>query len=140
MTEFLRTLGAGARFRVVLFDTDLHVWKDRLQPLTHANLDAVQRWCSAQHPEGATMLRSAIEHVLRVDSDGKADVEHIEEDTVIVLCDGETTEGPHWIEPLLARVNSDACLAFHCVQIGSAGDGALQRLATLSGGEFAHVD
>jgi hypothetical protein len=59
---------------------------------------------------------------------------------VIVLCDGETAESQQWVRPLLERVNQDACLVFHCVQIGSAGDGTLQRLAELSGGEFVQVE
>lgn len=140
MQSFLRALGPQTKFRIVLFDSEVHVWKDKLQPATKSNLEAAQRWCAAQHPDGGTMLRAGIEEVLRLRPDGTADVGRIEEDTVIVLCDGETTEGPYWVESVLERVNSDACLVFDCVQIGTSGDGTLKRLSAASGGESIQVD
>jgi hypothetical protein len=140
MLAFLAALGPSTKFRIVLFESSLHVWNEKLQPATKANLDSAERWCAKQQPEGGTMLRSAIEDVLRIGPDDSLDLARIEEDTVIVLCDGETTEGPQWVEPLLARINGDACMEFDCVQIGSAGDGTLQKLAALSGGQCVRVD
>ena len=140
MMAFLASLGPTTKFRIVLFESNLHIWNDKLQPATKSNLDAAERWCAKQAPEGGTMLRSAIESVLRIGADDSPDIGRIEEDTVIVLCDGETTDGPAWVEPLLARINGDACMEFDCVQIGSAGDGTLQKLAELSGGKCVRVD
>ncbi len=44
------------------------------------------------------------------------------------------------VEPLLARVGAEACVVFHCVQIGAGGDGTLEALARLTGGEYLRVD
>jgi hypothetical protein len=43
MTSLLRQLGPEARFRVLLFESEVHVWKETLQPATAANLEAAQR-------------------------------------------------------------------------------------------------
>jgi hypothetical protein len=139
MLDFLRELGPKARFRVVLFSSELDVWQQRLQPATESNLKSAQRWLLYHQPKGGTFIRPAIEHVLRLDKQGEVDLDRLEADSVIVLCDGDTAEGPGWIGPLLARANDDACLAFHCVQIGSGGDGSLEALAADSGGDFVHV-
>jgi hypothetical protein len=140
MNNLLRDLGPQTKFRVVLFESSTHVWRDTLQIASDANREAAQHWCEYQNPDGGTALRSAIEEVMRLDKKGEPDLKRLEEDTVIVLCDGETQDGSNWVRPLLERVNGEACLVFHCVQIGSAGDGSLQRLAELSGGEFVQVD
>jgi hypothetical protein len=79
--------------------------------------------------------------VLRLDRSGTPNLERLEEDTVIVLCDGATAEGPGWVAPLLERVGAASAVAFHCVQLGSGGgDGALRLLAELSGGEYVETD
>jgi hypothetical protein len=140
MLTFLRTLGPRARFNVVLFSNETDVWKPSLQPATEGNLGAVERWLRYQQPRGGTFLRPAIEHVFELDSRGRPDLARLEADSVVVLCDGATSEGPVWIARLLERVNDDACLAFHGVRIGPRGDGALELLAELSGGEFVEVD
>ena len=139
MLDFLRELGPKARFRVVLFSSELDVWQERLQPATESNLKSAQRWLLYHQPRGGTFLQPAIEEVLRLDKQGQVDLGRLEADSVIVLCDGDTAEGPQWIRPLLARANDDACLAFHCVQIGTGGDGSLETLAEDSGGDFVHV-
>ena len=140
MLAFLRTLGPRARFNVVLFSGEIDAWKPSLQPATEGNLGGVERWLRYQSPHGGTFLRPAIEHVLELDSRGRPDLARLEADSVVVLCDGATSEGPVWIARLLERVNDDACLAFHGVRIGPRGDGALELLAELSGGEFVEVD
>jgi len=111
MLDFLRELGPKTRFRVVLFSNEPEIWKDRLQPASESNLKAVERWLRYHSPRGGTMLRPAIEEVLRLG----------------------------WIAGLLERANDDACLAFHCVQIGRGSDGALEALAQGSGGDFVEV-
>jgi Mg-chelatase subunit ChlD len=139
MLAFLRELGPTTRFRVVLFSTDTVVWKDRLQPANEGNLRAVERWLRYHPPAGATNLKPAVEHVFRLDGNGRAGVERIEEDSVVVLCDGVTASGSAWVRPLLERTNDDACLAFHCVQIGGRSDGTLETLAAESGGDYVTV-
>ena len=58
---------------------------------------------------------------------------------MIVLCDGETAEGPGWVKSFLERVNALARICFHGVQIGGGGDGTLELLAQGSGGEFVRT-
>lgn len=140
MLAFLRALGPSARFNVVLFSSELETWRAGLQPATEANLAALERWLRYVRPNGGTGLEAAIRSVFELDSSGRASLARIEADSVVVLCDGETDEGPSWIRPLLESVNDEACLAFHGVQVGPVGDGALERLAELSGGDFVEVE
>lgn len=140
MEALLHELGPETRFRVVLFESGNYVWRDKLSLASKANLSSLRTWCAAHLPDGGTALRAGVEEVLRLDRAGEPNLARIEEDTVIVLCDGETAEGPSWVEPLLERTGGETGLMFHCVQIGSAGDGTLQQLAELSGGEFVQVD
>lgn len=139
--RFVRELGPGARFRVVLFSDGVQVWRDTLSPATPAALSEALTWAGYQKPGGGTELRPAIENVLRLDRAGNPNLERLEEDTVIVLCDGATAEGAGWVAPLLDRVGAASAVAFHCVQLGSGGgDGALRLLAELSGGEYVETD
>ncbi|MEO0866578.1 MAG: hypothetical protein AAFY39_18815, partial [Pseudomonadota bacterium] len=50
---------------------------------------------------GATQLRPGIETALRLDDDGLPVLDGATPDTVIVLCDGATEEGPAWVGPML---------------------------------------
>jgi len=136
---FLDGLGEGARFRIVLFDSKLRIWKDSLQPATRSSIAAAERWAAYQRPGGGTYLKPGVEACLRVGLDGKIDLRLLEEDTVIVLCDGETAEGRNWIWPWWREVAEESCVHVHCVQLGSGGNGALEALAEVSGGEFVRV-
>lgn len=140
MSAFLESLGPGTRFRVLLFESDVHIWKDKLQDATPENLRLAQTWAAERRPDGGTQLRPAVEQILRLGSGGEVDLKRLEEDTVVVLCDGATEEGPSWVAPLLERIGPECCVAFYCVQLGSGGDGALQQLAELSGGQFVACD
>lgn len=139
LVGFLDDLGPGARFRVVLFDTHPRVWKESLQPATRSSIEAAERWVAYQRPGGGTYLRPGIETCLRVGLDGKIDLKLLEEDTVIVLCDGETAEGRSWVWPWWREVAEESCVRFHCVQLGGGGNGTLEALAEVSGGEFVRV-
>ncbi len=141
LERFLREMGPQTRFRLVLFSTGIHVWRDDLTAATPSAIADALNWAGYRKPDGGTELRPAIEHVLRLGRDGRPDLSKLEEDTVIVLCDGATAEGPAWVEPLLERVGAEACVTFHCVMIGrGSGDGVLPGLARLSGGEYVETD
>ncbi len=58
---------------------------------------------------------------------------------MIVLCDGETAEGRSWVWPWWREVAEETCVRFHCVQLGGGGNGTLEALAEVSGGEFVRV-
>jgi hypothetical protein len=138
MLNFLRELGPTTRFRVILFSNEPEIWKDRLQPATEANLKTVERWLRYHPPRGGTFLRPALDEVLRLDRTGRMKLDRIEEDSVVVLCDGATAQGPGWV-PAWLETGEDACLAYHCVQIGRSSDGTLEALAEGSGGDFVEV-
>lgn len=140
LASFLGELGPQARFRLVLFDSEPRVWKDALQAATAANIEGAQRWAGYQRPDGGTHLKLGVEACLRVDLDGKIDLSRLEEDTVIVLCDGATAEGAGWVRPFWWQSGEATCLRFHCVQLGGGGDGTLEALADVSGGEFVRVN
>jgi uncharacterized protein with von Willebrand factor type A (vWA) domain len=139
LVGFLGGLEPGARFRVVLFETNPRVWKDSLQPASRSSIEAAERWVAYQRPDGGTYLRPGVETCLRVGLDGKIDLKALEEDTVIVLCDGETAEGRGWVWPWWREVAEESCVRFHCVQLGGGGNGTLEALAEVSGGEFVRV-
>lgn len=135
----LRGLGEGTRFRVILFSGETLVWSHRLKPASKANLSAVEAWIRSRKPRGNTRLRPGVEEAMRLDHRGRVDLKRLEADTVIVVCDGQTQDGPSWVGPLLETAGEEACLTFHGVQIGNTGDGTLERLAEGSGGEFVLV-
>lgn len=139
MIALLESMGEQTRFRVVLFDGGTEVWGSELRPATPGNLQGARRWLQARRPAGGTYLQPAILEAMRVGRSGRLDLERLEADTVLVLCDGEVTEGKSWVAPLLEAVNDEACLRFHCVQIGAGGNGTLELLAELTGGEFVRA-
>ncbi len=136
LSQFLDHLGPAARFRLVLFDHEVVASSRDLRPADERQISAARRWMRNNGPRGGTVLQGGIETALRLDRKGVVDLERLEADTVIVLCDGETEDGTAWIEPLLETANHRARLVFHCVQIGGEGGGALEELAERSGGQF----
>ena len=96
-------------------------------------------YMSSVSANDGTYLRPGVETCLRVGLDGKIDLKALEEDTVIVLCDGETAEGRGWVWSWWREVAEESCVRFHCVQLGGGGNGALEALAEVSGGEFVRV-
>lgn len=139
MLLLLRSLGEETRFGIVVFSGGTHLWRRELSPATDSNLENARRWLHAHPPKGGTNLRPGIERALRIGRDGKPDLERLEADTVMVLCDGATAEGRTWVQPFLDRILDATRIRFHGVQIGGAGDGTLQALAQGTGGEFVQV-
>jgi hypothetical protein len=139
LTTFLRQSGEDTSFTLALFGDEGVAWRSRLAPATEANLDVARRWLAGKAPEGETLLYEGLRAGLGLDARGRLNLERCEVDTVIVLCDGATTEGPGWVAGWLAQENERAQIVFHCVQIGSEGNGTLEALARGSGGEFVRV-
>jgi len=135
MIDFLRTLGPACQFRVVVFSNGSDVWHKTLRPADERNLKSARGWLLGRPPNGGTNLRGGVERALDLRK-GAIDLERLGIDTVVVLCDGATDRGSAWVESLLEEVNSEARIVFHCVQIGDFGDGTLELLARLTGGDF----
>ncbi len=140
LKAFLGQLGPNTHFTVVTFSDRANSWHERLRPASQSNVRSAATWVLHQGAEGGTQLRAGVLEAMQVDRKGRIDLDSLEADTVIVLCDGATAEGPGWVEPLLRQVNGEARLVFHAVQLGSGGDGTLQALCELTGGGFVQVD
>lgn len=139
LSQFLDAIGPKAKFGVMFFCDHTEEWRPTLSPAEDADKKAVRTWLSPQHPGGGTMLQGAVMRALKIGPDGLPDLAVLEADTVIVLCDGETAEGPGWVEPFLETANQRARVIFHCVKIGAGGDGTLEKLAKGTGGDFVRV-
>jgi hypothetical protein len=140
LIAYLTKLGPSARFQVVLFDDAPEVWRKDSASATAQNLRDVRTWLLRHHPDGDTYLRRGIDAALDLDAAGRLHLERLQADSLVVLCDGATTEGPAWVEAVLPEWVASARLRFHCVQIGLGGDSTLQALAQESGGEFVRVE
>ena len=140
MVRYLESLGPEARFNLVLFSDGATAWRRELQPATPNHLRSMRGWAERRPPEGGTQLRHGVELGMGLDPDGSVDLEELEADTLVVLCDGRTDEGKDWVLPVLRRVNPIARIAIHGVQIGDGGDGTLELLAETTGGDFVAVE
>jgi len=140
MLQYLEGLGEQTRFNVVLFNEGTDVWHAKLERATPANLRSVETWLLRRHPGGGTFLRAGVERAMRLRADGSVDLEQLQADTIIVLCDGFETGGSAWILPVLRSVNSRSRLVIHSVLIGGQSDGSLELLAEETGGDFVRID
>ncbi len=140
--RFLEKSGVDTRFSLTIFSdaNRPETWRSKLSPASEANLRSARNWLGHKEPDGGTWLFPGIAKALQLTRDGGLLPGRVKVDTVIVLCDGNTNDGPSWVEPWLSKYNEAAQLVFHCVQIGHAGDGTLQLLAKLSGGQFLRVE
>jgi len=139
MTRFLQASGEDTRFNVILFSGAPLLSSPQLVVATPEALETARRALLRRPPDGGTNLRPAIEVALALDREGRAVPERLEADTIVVLCDGRTAEGPDWVRPLFERVHAALPVVIHCAQIGTGGDGTLEELARLTGGEFVRV-
>jgi hypothetical protein len=139
LLSFLERSGEGTRFAVALFDDRGVSWRQKLTRADESGRAAVRRWLEGKRPEGRTLLFEGLRAGLDLDRRGRLNPERVEVDTVVVLCDGATTEGPGWVADWLAQENAVARLVFHCVQIGQDGNGTLEALSEGSGGSFLRV-
>lgn len=139
MTRFIQASGEDTRFNVILFSGSPVRSSAELVQADTETLELARASLLDRIPDGATNLRPAIQLALQLDSDGDVDIEKLQADTIIVLCDGETTDGPGWVKPLVERVSADARVVFHCVHLGSRDDGTLKLLADETGGEYVKI-
>jgi uncharacterized protein with von Willebrand factor type A (vWA) domain len=131
MAAYLDALGEEGRFDVVLFDGDAERWRGHLVEARGGAVREARGWSLRHPPGGGTRLRDAVESALEVAPDA---------DTLVVLCDGRTDEGPHWVVPTLRRLEASRGLVVHAVRVGAAGDGTLEALTRETGGDLVRVD
>jgi len=130
----LEGLGEDARFEVILFSDGLRSFRGELVPANEKNLKSLARWISLSGPDGGTNLRPGVRAAMRLD-----DPDTLEADTVIVLCDGETAEGPTWVGSFIRKHNDLARVRFHAVQLGGRSDGTLEALCEHTSGDYVEI-
>jgi hypothetical protein len=134
LIKCLEDLGEDARFEVILFSDGLRHFRDELVPANEKNLKSLARWISLNRPDGGTHLRPGVRSAMRVD-----DPDTLEADTVIVLCDGETAEGPTWVGSFIRIHNDLARVRLHAVQLGGRSDGTLETLCEHTSGDYVEI-
>jgi hypothetical protein len=139
LKSYLSGLSPQGRFNLVVFGDQARVWRSRMQVATESQARAGLSWAQRQGPKGGTHLRLGIQAALGIDREGKVDLDALEVDTLVVLCDGKTASGADWVTPFLRRYRAHTGVVVHGVQIGAAGDGTLEALAEGTGGEFVRV-
>jgi len=137
--DYMHTSGPETQFSVVLFSDDVRVHSQVLKKASTRNLESAERWLRQNGPDGGTWLHKGIKTALKLGQDGRILLDKVQADTVIVLCDGDTEEGPGWVAPWLQRWNGEAQILFRCVEIGRLGNGTLRALAQNSGGSYIQV-
>jgi Ca-activated chloride channel family protein len=99
--QLLASLGAGDRFRIIDFSTDVRTFRNGFTQATRQNLAAASQYIDDLRPEGSTNISGALEEALDVPSDeGRMPV-------VFFVTDGEPTVGernPDRIAALAARL------------------------------------
>ncbi len=140
LCSFVAGLGAKARFDVVVFHDFAESWRGKLVEAAPRQVEGARGWMRSQGPRGGTQLRRGVEQALHFRPDGEPELERIEADTLVVLCDGATAEGSGWVDAFLKRVNPRIRVVIHAVQIGTGGDGTLEALAKGTGGAFLRID
>lgn len=139
LMRFLQGAGAGTYFNIILFSDEPLISSDELVEATPENLELARASLLRRTPQGGTHLRQAVELALKYSRGAGPDLEALEADTVVVLCDGETAEGRRWVAPFLDLILPAHPVVFHSVHLGTDDDGALESLARISGGDFLRV-
>ncbi|MEZ5980393.1 MAG: VWA domain-containing protein [Planctomycetota bacterium] len=140
LERVLASLEEPSSFQVVLFNDTGNRWQDSAQRVSDTTRSSVRTWLRRNGPRGGTQLASGLDALLPRDQDGVRRPDLLDVDTVVVLCDGETTEDGNWARRWLAANNVEAQLVFHCVQIGGSRADALEGLAKGTGGRFVRID
>jgi hypothetical protein len=145
---FLREAPKGLKFNVVLFHSYAEAFRDRLVPASGDELEALRMWLGIHAPGGGTMLRSGLDRALELEpgpQDRPADGQPLQPkplpecDTVVLLCDGETSEGGTWVPHFLSHVAPRLRVVIHGVQVGGQSDGVLEALTKGTRGGYVQV-
>ena len=140
MANFLAQLGPKTQFGVVAFSDKTQSWHKKLRVASEANVKKARGWVLGGGDRAGTQLRAGVLRALCIDKRGKQDLKSLEADTIIILCDGATAEGPWWVSPLMRRIGDESRVVFHAVQIGKFGDGTLEALCAATGGSYVQVE
>lgn len=137
---FLAEAPKGLKYDVVLFHDYAESFKGALVANDPASLDELRLWLGIHRPGGATMLHAGVRAALGSDDRPESKAARLPEcDTLVLLCDGETSEGTAWVRSFLTELVPALRLVVHGVQVGGISDGVLEELAKGSRGGFVKV-
>lgn len=148
VTELLKSIDSlpkGGTFNVILFESGVTIWKDKMVPANQKSKKAIRQWLLEKGPLGATDLFGGLEKGFGFAGRGSFD-RHYQSavDTIFLLSDGSPSAGRiQATEDILREIralNDLRRIAVHCVGLGRAiNAGFLRRLAGENDGEFVHV-
>lgn len=122
----------GGRFNLVFFASRTRTWKPGLVEMTESRLSQASKYARAQRPKGGTALHDGL----------LAAFEDDEVDTIVVLSDGQPTEGaltdPESILADIDHRNRLRRVVIHCVALNHRSE-LLEGLARLTGGRYREV-
>ena len=127
----------GDRFNMIFFNHQVLPWQPKMQEVGDSSRRRARKWIEEQVPEGGTNVYDALEagFALALRATGDPII-----DTIFFLTDGRPTSGKiQNPERILAEVeewNRGARLKIHCVGVGDHDQDFMQRLATLTGGQY----
>jgi hypothetical protein len=127
VVKALEGMAPETRFNLIFFSSNTDAWSERLVKLDARTLAEAKGFVGRQGAGGGTALYDAVLEAL----------EDEEIDTLVILSDGEPTEGKlvdplEIVEDLRAR-NRLRGVVFHTVAVGG-GSGLLRELSAMSGG------
>jgi hypothetical protein len=148
VTELLKSIDAlpkDGTFNVILFETGVTVWSDKMVKANQKSKKAIRQWVLERGPLGATDLFGGLEKSFGFAGRGSFDRHYASAvDTIFLLSDGSPTAGRIQATAEILReiraLNDLRRIALHCVGLGRAiNAGFLRRLAEENDGEFVHV-
>jgi hypothetical protein len=146
--SFLRESPKELKFNVVLFHSYAESFRDELVHANAEQLEALRMWLGIHVPGGGTMLRSGLDRALNLEvtaTDRPLGSPPLEPkplpecDTVVLLCDGQTSEGGTWVPHFLSNVAPRLRVVIHGVQVGGQSDGVLEALARGTRGGYVQI-
>jgi hypothetical protein len=127
--KVVKALPDRAKVNVIVFETEIRVWKRGLTTLSSGARKALGSFLAEQRPNGSTNLYDALEAALNL-----KDVE-----TIYLLSDGSPTTGKFTREEeileAVLQLNRDKRAAIHCVALGG-GSRLLRRLSEATMGTY----
>lgn len=127
--QVVKALPGHAKVNVIVFESEIRVWKKGLTTLSAGARKALEGFLAAQKPNGSTNLYDALEAALRLKG----------VETIYLLSDGDPTTGKFTGEEeileAVQQLNRDKRAAIHCVALGG-GSRLLRRLSEATMGTY----
>jgi len=142
----LKTLPESSRFNVILFSSDVDVWRTALRRAAPFAKAEARDFFDSRKANGSTDLCGGLLEAFgaaRVGGARRAEPDELP-DQIVILSDGEPTAGllvdPTDIRLEVRRLNRDDAVRVDAVAIGAGAALLLQRLAAENGGVCERID